>query len=360
MQIDGGTVDRYLAAAWDSRGTDVLLSAGSPPCLRVDGSVQPFADEDVLDEAALDDLLGEMLTAEQRATYRRDLEIDFALVWRDTARVRGNAFHQQGLPAVALRLIPTRVPTFDELLMPTVVRELSRLSQGLVLVTGPTGSGKSTTLAAMAGWINANRACHIVTIEDPIEYVHPHQRSLVNQREVGRDSHSFERALRSALRENPDVVLVGEMRDPESIAITLTLAETGHLVLSTLHTNDASQALDRIVDVFPTDRQAQVRVQLAGSLAAVVAQRLLPRTGGGLVAAYEVLLASSAVRNLIREGKTRQIRNAITTSQSSGMQTLEMSLSTLVEHGLITYDDAVARALHPGEVARAGPTAVVL
>jgi len=355
MLIEGGRVGRYLADAWDRRGTDVLLSAGSPPCLRVDGSVQPFPDEDVLDDIDLDELLGEMLTAEQRATLCRELELDFALVWRDSARVRGNAFHQQGLPAVALRLIPNRVPTFDELLTPTVVREVSRLSQGLVLLTGPTGSGKSTTLAAMAGWINANRACHIVTIEDPIEYVHPHARSLVNQREVGTDSHSFERALRSALRENPDVVLVGEMRDPESIAITLTLAETGHLVLSTLHTNDASQALDRIVDVFPTDRQAQVRVQLAGSLAAVIAQRLLPRVGGGLVAAYEVLLASSAVRNLIREGKTRQIRNAITTSQGSGMQTLEMSLSMLVERGVVSYDDAVTRSLYPAEVQRPNP-----
>jgi twitching motility protein PilT len=204
----------------------------------------------------------------------------------------------------------------------------------------------------MAGWINANRRCHIVTIEDPIEYVHDPLLSLVNQREVGTDSHSFERALRSALRENPDVVLVGEMRDAESIAITLTLAETGHLVLSTLHTNDASQALDRIVDMFPSERQAQIRVQLAGSLAAVVAQRLLPRNGGGLVAAYEVLLASSGVRNLIREGKTRQIRNAITTAQGAGMQTLEMSLSWLVHVGAVSYDDAVGKALCPGEVVR--------
>ncbi|MDH4148842.1 MAG: type IV pilus twitching motility protein PilT, partial [Acidimicrobiia bacterium] len=225
--------------------------------------------------------------------------------------------------------------------------------QGMILLAGVTGSGKSTTIASMLNFVNARERVHILTLEDPIEYVHHHRRAAINQREIGTDSVSFATGLRAALREDPDVLLVGEMRDPESISITLTIAETGHLVLSTLHTNDASQALDRIVDVFPAERQAQVRVQLAGSLVAIVAQRLVPRIGGGMVAAFEVLLANHAVRNLIREGKTRQIRNVITMSQNEGMQTLEQSLSWLVNQGLVSYEAAVSRAMFPKEVAQA-------
>jgi twitching motility protein PilT len=233
-----------------------------------------------------------------------------------------------------------------------VVRDQARSPQGLVLFTGPTGSGKSTTMASLIDWINATRACHVITIEDPIEYVHRNDLAIVHQREIGTDARSFERALRSALREDPDVILVGEMRDPESIAIALTLAETGHLVLSTLHTNDAPQALDRIVDVFPGDRQTQIRLQLASVLNAVVAQRLLPRTDGGLVAAFEVLVGTEAVRNLVREGKTRQLRNVITTSRAEGMQTLEHSMNGLLSRGLISYEAAVARAPYPSELVR--------
>ena len=252
---------------------------------------------------------------------------------------------------MALRLIRYELPSFADLGLPEVLAGYVTLPQGLVLVTGPTGSGKSTTLASMVDAINRSRQCHVLTIEDPIEYVHRHQVAVVNQRQVGEDTDSFASALRSALREDPDVLLVGEMRDLETIQTALTVAETGHLVFSTLHTNDTSQALDRIVDVFPGEAQHQIRIQLANSLTAIVYQRLLPRIGGGRVAAYEVLVATSAVRNLIREGKTRQMRNMVATGQRDGMQTLEMSLTDLVARGLVAYEDAVAIASFPAEVA---------
>lgn len=251
---------------------------------------------------------------------------------------------------MALRLIPYHIPSFEELGMPAVVERLCALRHGLVLVTGPTGSGKSTTLASIIDRINTERACHVLTIEDPIEYVHKHKRSAVNQRELGEDTPTFEGALRAALREDPDVLLVGEMRDLETIQLALTIAETGHLVFATLHTNDTSQALDRIVDVFPSDRQQQIRVQLAGSLSAIVYQQLMPREGGGRVAAFEVLVATYPVRNLIKEGKTRQIRNVLTTGQRDGMQTFEMSLSELVAQGMITHEDATTRSVYPNEI----------
>jgi twitching motility protein PilT len=238
----------------------------------------------------------------------------------------------------------------QQLGLPPVLGSFTRKHQGLVLVTGPTGSGKSTTLAAVIDQINSERACHIITIEDPIEYVHDHKRSAVNQREVGTDTDSFEDALRSVLREDPDVLLVGEMRDLDSIRFALTIAETGHLVFATLHTNDTSQSLARMIDVFPGEQQAQIRVQLAAALTGVVYQRLIPRIGGGMVAAYEVLVATSAVRNLIKEGKTHQLRNSLLTGQREGMISLEQSLSMLVLHGLVSYDDAVARSLHPQDI----------
>jgi twitching motility protein PilT len=251
---------------------------------------------------------------------------------------------------VALRLIPYDLPDLEFLGVPPVVRDFTTLPQGLVLVTGPTGSGKSTTLAALIDRINSTRPCHILTIEDPIEYVHRHKLAAVNQREVGTDTESFPRALRSALREDPDVLLVGEMRDLETIQTALTIAETGHLVFATLHTNDTAQALDRIVDVFPGDQQAQIRVQLANALTGIVYQRLLPRRDGGRVAAYEVLLATSAVRNLIREGKTRQLRNILSTGGREGMQTIEQSLTALVAAGTVDHATAVAASIFPNEV----------
>ena len=255
---------------------------------------------------------------------------------------------------MALRIIASNIPTFAQLGIPQVVDNIVRLPQGLVLVTGPTGAGKSTTLASMIDWINEHRQCHILTIEDPIEYVYVHKGSAIDQREVGIDTESFERALRSAFREDPDVLLVGEMRDNETIRATLTLAETGHLVFATVHTNDAGQTVDRIVDVFPGEQQAQIRVQLAGSLQAIISQRLIPRTDGGLVAAFEVLIATHAARNIVRDGRTNQLRNVISTGSQDGMQTLEQSISELVAAGIVDYDEAVTHTLFPKEIRRPG------
>jgi twitching motility protein PilT len=357
MQILKGDLHRFVAELWAAKGTDLMLTEGEPPFIRVDGQLFRLEGEPPLTEDAIGALLHGVLDRQQVERFERDHDVDFAISWEDKARLRGSAFTQRGTPALALRIIPERIPDYEELGIPLAVQELATLPQGFVLFTGPTGSGKSTTQASLIDWINDNCRYHILTIEDPIEYIHRHKASAVNQREIGSDTDSFARALRSALREDPDVVLVGEMRDTESIAIALTLAETGHLVISTLHTNDASQALDRIVDVFPAERQDQIRVQLASSLSAVVAQRLIPRIGGGMVAAFEVLLASNAARNLVREGKTRQLRNVMTTSQADGMQTLEMSLSHLVLTGVISYEDAVYRALVPREVALPQPPA---
>jgi twitching motility protein PilT len=321
--------------------------------LRIDGAMHRLEGAESLRPEDIERLMAAILTGTQAEEYARSKEIDFSFNWERNARFRANAFHQRGSMGLALRLIPYRIPDFAELGLPSVVERFVRASQGLVLVTGPTGSGKSTTLAAMIDWINTNRALHVVTIEDPIEYTHRHKQSAVNQREVGEDSLSFERALRSALREDPDVLLVGEMRDLETIQIALTIAETGHLVFATLHTNDTAQALDRIVDVFPGDRQAQIRVQLANSLTGIVYQQLLPKIGGGRVAAFEVLVANHPVRNLIKEGKTRQLRNVVATSQKDGMQTIETSMSELVGKGLLDYDEAASRSLYPNEVRRA-------
>ncbi len=297
-----------------------------------------------------DALLADLLTPEQTEAWNTNHEYDFSFSWRDNARVRGNAFSQRGATAIALRMIPREIPTMEQLGLPPVLHDFAKQHQGLVLITGPTGSGKSTTLAAIIDQINTNRACHIITIEDPIEYVHDHKLAAVNQREVGSDTSSFANALRSALREDPDVLLVGEMRDLESIRFALTIAETGHLVFATLHTNDTAQSLGRIIDVFPGDQQAQVRVQLAAALTGIVYQRLIPRIGGGLIAAYEVLVADTAIRNLIKEGKTHQLRNSLVTGQRDGMVTFEQSLSALVQSGQISYEDAVARSLYPKEV----------
>ena len=351
----GGSPDSIgplLQELWRLGGSDLLLTAGAPPLARVDGALQPLDGHGSLDAPTVEKLIRGTLTAELAADFHRDKEVDFSFSWENAARFRANAFLQRGSPAIALRLIPYRIPTFAELGLPPVVQRLVNLNQGLIFVTGPTGSGKSTTLASMIDYINEHRACHILTIEDPIEYVHRHKRSAVNQREVGEDTKSFHRALRSALREDPDVLLLGEMRDLETIETALTIAETGHLVLATLHTNDTAQALDRIVDVFPGERQPQIRLQVANALSAILHQRLLPRIEGGRVAAFEVLLATHPVRNLILEGKSRQLRNALTTGQRDGMQTLEMSLNDLVARGVVSFEEAVARSLHPKEMVR--------
>jgi twitching motility protein PilT len=343
-------IEPWLEELWECNGTDLLITAGAPPLVRIDGQIQPVKDAEPLTAAQAERIVMAVMGDDLVVKFREEREIDFAFSWRNQARLRCNAFHQRDTCAMALRVIPYEIPGFDELGIPPAVEHLVNLPMGLVIVTGPTGSGKSTTLAAMLDYINRRRACHIVTIEDPIEYVHGNHRSAVSQREVGNDTQSFPRALRSALREDPDVLLVGEMRDLESISTTLTIAETGHLVFATLHTNDSAQAIDRIVDIFPSDRRDQIQVQLASTLEGVIYQRLVPRIGGGLVAAYEVLFASHAVRNLVREGKTRQLRNVISTHQTEGMQTLEMALTHLVAVGLVDYETALKVSLFPKEV----------
>jgi twitching motility protein PilT len=349
------SIDKMLELLWQLGGTDLQLTVDARPTIRVHGDLHPIVDEPVLGPDDTQRLLAELLDADRQAIFADGHEHDFSFSWRNLGRVRGNAFRQRGSIAIALRLIPREVPTMAGLGLPQALYELVRQHQGLILFTGPTGSGKSTSLAAMINQINHDRACHIITIEDPIEYVHSHARSLVNQREVGTDTASFPQALRSVLREDPDVLLVGEMRDLDSIRFALTIAETGHLVFATLHTNDTAQSLGRIVDVFPGDQQAQIRTQLAAALTGIVYQRLIPRVGGGMVAAYEVLLATTAARNLIKEGKTHQLRNVLVTGQRDGMITLEQSLNALIRDGVISYESAESRSLYPKELERARP-----
>jgi twitching motility protein PilT len=346
-------IEPWLQAMWDQKASDLLLSGGSAPRIRVSGQLRPLEGAEVMTGGQIDAVVQPLLKPEQRETFERQQDVDFSFSWQDRARLRGSAFTQKGQSALALRMIPSRIPSFEELDLPEKADWVSKLPRGFVLVTGPTGSGKSTTLASIIDRINETTAHHILTIEDPVEYVHNHKMSAVSQREVGLDSPSFDRALRSALREDPDVLLIGEMRDVDSIQIALTMAETGHLVFATLHTNDAPQAIDRIIDVFPAERQEQTRVQLAASLAAVIAQRLVPRIGGGMVAAFEVLIATNPVRNLIREGKSNQLLNVMTTSRLEGMQTLEDSLAKLIQAGIIEYEAAVDVSAHPKELARA-------
>jgi len=349
-QPDTAPVQSYLEALWERGGSDILLTAGARPLLRVDGQLEPLHHEPVLTaddtEKIVVGVMGNRLAQKFYATK----EVDFSFSWGERARLRGNAFTQRGTVALALRLIPFYIPTFDELGLPPVVRTWAELPFGLILVTGPTGSGKSTTLASIIDYININQSRHVITIEDPVEYLHRHKRSAVNQREVGLDTNSFTDALRSVLREDPDVLLIGEMRDLESIRAALTVAETGHLVFSTLHTNDTAQSMDRLVDVFPGDQQPQIRLQLANTLAGVLNQQLVTKIGGGRCAAFEVMVGNAPVRNLVREGKSRQIRNIVLTGQKEGMQTIEMALSELVMQGVITYDEALNHSTHPKEI----------
>ena len=337
---------------WDLGATDLLLTVGAPPLARVMGELKPLVNMERLLAVDTERMTNELLTPEDQTHFEKGREVDFSFSWKGRARFRGNAFHQRGCVALSLRLIPFEIPSFADLGTPPAVERLVQAPHGLILVTGPTGAGKSTTIASMIDWINQHRSCHILTLEDPIEYLHHHKQSAVNQREIGTDSESWAHAFRSALRQDPDVILVGEMRDTESIATALTIAETGHLVFATLHTNDTSQALDRIIDVFPSDRRDQIQVQLAATLRGVIYQRLFPRIQGGMVAAYEVLLANNAIRNLIREGKTRQMRNVIATSRNEGMVTLETWLSKLVMEGIIDHDEAALGSLFPKEIER--------
>lgn len=345
------TIFELLQMVIDRNSSDLHIKVGYPAQLRIDGDLVPV-NGDIVDENYAQELVFSLLDDAKRDKLEVNRELDFAYSYEDKGRFRINAFYQRKTPSMALRLIPSRIKNMQELGLPTVYNSLTKLNQGFILVTGPTGSGKSTTLAAMIQDINLRRACHILTIEDPIEYVYPSGKAMVSQREVGDDTHGWEIAMKSALREDPDVILVGEMRDYETIASAITLAETGHLVFATLHTNSAAQTVERIIDVFPAEQQNQVRSQLAGILEAVIAQRLVPITGGGRKAVSEIMLANPAIRNLIREGKTHQIDNVIRTSADIGMISIEHSLVQMVREGTITMEIAQKFAVKPEEIIR--------
>ena len=350
------TMQDLLREAADKGASDLHLSAGEPPLLRVHGDLVRI-EHPAVTPAQVTELVNSIMSDAQRATFEAEHEVDFACELEGKGRFRVNVFvHSRG-PGAVLRTIPTQIPALDTLHMPPILKELCTRERGLVLVTGPTGSGKSTTLAAMVDVINQTWDAHILTIEDPIEFVHPPKRCLVNQREVGPHTNSFSNALRSALREDPDVILIGEMRDLETISLALTAAETGHLVFGTLHTSSAPKTIDRIIDVFPAGQQGQIRTMLSESLEAVVAQTLLKKKGGGRVAACEVLIGTPAVRNLIREGKLHQITSMMQTGQRLGMQTLDMGLADLVKRGLIEPTALPPRPAMNGSGAPAGAAA---
>jgi len=337
---------QMLDSAIEKGASDLHVTVGVAPMLRVDGKLFPVTNTAVITAETAERLLISIMTAEQVERLHQRRELDFSFGYQKH-RFRTNVFYQKGNIGAALRLIPVAIKSMEELGIPPILERFTEPSQGFVIITGPTGHGKSTTLAALIESINQKRADHIITIEDPIEYVFEHKKSVIVQREVGTDTNSFSRALRSALREDPNVILVGEMRDLETFETALTLAETGHLVFTTLHTNSAAQAADRIVDVFPPHQQTQVRNQLSNVLLGVVSQRLLPRVQGGRVLATEIMVANSAVRNTIRDGKSNQLANIIQTSASEGMIALDKVLAELVSRGEITIDIALQWALDP-------------
>ncbi len=345
-------IEPFLDQVIKRDASDLHLQVGLPPMLRIDGALKAVEDGKSLTEKDIETLVYALLDNDQKQILIRDKELDFSFAYGDLGRFRVNAFHEKSNLAAALRLIPTKIRTLDELGMPKVVSSMTDYPRGLVLVTGPTGSGKSTTLAAMIDLINSNKALHIITIEDPIEYQHHHKSSIVVQREVHFDTPSFGTALRSALREDPDVVLIGEMRDLETIATAITIAETGHLVLATLHTNSAAQSVDRMIDVFPPHQQQQIRVQLAGVLQGIVSQRLIPMVGGGRIAAAEILVVTPAVRNIVRESKTHQLDAVIQTGAEHGMQSMDKTLVSLIHEGKISYEEAKNYAIDIEELDR--------
>lgn len=330
--------------------SDLHLTAGIPPTLRIDGKLislnhPPLTPEDT------ENFARSLTGGEQFSDFLEKRELDFSLGIPQIARFRVNLYQQRGSIGLAIRALNYNIPSMEELHLPaSTLQKLASLSRGLILVTGPTGSGKSTTLASMIEYINATRSCHIITMEDPIEYLHHHQKSIINQREVGSDTPSFESALMHALREDPDVILVGEMRNLETIALALTAAETGHLVFATLHTGNAPQSIDRVVDVFPPHQQTQVRIQLAGCIQGIISQQLLPRVNGkGRIPAIEVMIANNAIRNLIREGKSYQVYNVMQTSLTEGMVTMDRALLDLYRDGQVSWEEAQARAIDPRE-----------
>ena len=329
--------------------SDLHLSVGYKPTMRIDGNLLPLEDFSVLTAEHATELAFSLL-GERRNIFLEKKEIDFSYAFNDKARFRVNVFFEKGFISSALRLIPSKIRTLEELNLPAALHKISKLKQGFILLTGPSGHGKSTTLAALIDEINRERAEHIITIEDPIEYLFVGNKSIVNQREIGNDTKSFHNALSSILREDPNVIMIGEMRDPETIATALTAAETGHLVLSSLHTNNASQTVDRIIDVFPPQQQNQIRLQLANTLSAIISQRLLPRISGGRIPATEIMFGNSAVSNLIREGKAHQIDLVIETSLENGMMSLNHNLDELIRRGEVAPEVAMAYTLNPTEL----------
>ena len=345
------TIGEALDHLLEMGGSDLLLSCGSKPRIRKDGSLEPISvATDVLQPADTTRMLKELLDAKQWKELEKKSHIDFSFTWRDRARIRANAYHQRNSLAASFRLLPLTIPSFDMLGIPESVHRLLERQHGLILVTGPTGSGKSTTQAAMIDHINATRPYHVITIEDPIEFVHQHRLSIVDQRQVGEDTPTFADGLKAAFREDPDVLLIGEMRDLETISAAVSIAEAGHLVLATLHTNDAPQALDRIIDSYLGAQQQQIRIQLAGCLAGVIYQQLVRAVGGGRVAAFEILVANTAVRSMIKEGRTDQIRSVLQTGIREGSQTIERSLNQLLRAGLISERDARTHSFYPASI----------
>lgn len=341
-------IQQLLDLTIQKNASDLHLTVGYPPTLRIHGELLPVLGEEASTREQIESLISPLTTDLQKGIYNQTLELDFSFEFESKARFRVNLYKQKGNPAVSLRLIPYLILPLEQLGLPSALTKLTSLKQGFILVTGPTGHGKTTTLASFINRINQERPVHVITIEDPIEYVYPKGKALIEQREMYKDTKTWANALRSALREDPDVVLVGEMRDLETIASAITISETGHLVFATLHTNSAAQSVDRIIDVFPEIQQPQIRLQLAANLESIISLRLVPTIEPGRVLASEVLFANPAIRNIIREGKSYLIDNTIETSAELGMQTLEWSLAGLVKRGKISQDVALRYALRPG------------
>lgn len=350
-------IQELLPLTIKNKASDLHLLVGLPPTFRIDGALRYLTTYPALKGEDIETMIYSLLTPEQKELLLTNKELDFSFGFngktpQESGRFRVNAYYQRGYLSAAFRFLAPGVKTIEELGLPKIIHQFAALKQGMVLVTGPTGHGKSSTLAGIINEINVSKAYHILTIEDPIEFVYPKGNSIISQREMGNDTHSWAMALRSSLREDPDVVLIGEMRDPETMQAAITLAETGHLVFSTLHTNSAAQSIDRIIDTFPSDQRPQVRIQLAAVLKGIVSQRLLPKIGGGRVIASEILLGTAAVASNIRDGKSHLIDSVIQTSKELGMTTIDESLANLVKEGIVALDDAKAYALREGELLR--------
>lgn len=343
-------IDELLDLVVKNNASDLHLSEGRPPTIRIDGQLRPIPNKEILTPEHTQALAYSFLSPEDEERFKREKEIDFAYTHKHNARFRVNIYYQKGYVSAALRLIPNKIRSIEELSLPPILTKFCLVNQGFFLIVGPSGHGKSTAMAAMVNEINHKRSDHVITIEDPIEYIFRQEKAIIDQRELYHDTNSFSKALRSALRQDPDVIMVGEMRDPETIGAALTAAETGHLVLATLHTNDAAQTIDRVVDSFPPYQQNQVRFQLASTLIGILSRRLIPRINGGVINAVELLIVNGAVRNLIRENKIYQIPSIIETSFEEGMISLNRSLASLVKQGLISLDSALTYSSNPNEL----------